>query len=795
VGEGTISTHSCSLSPWERAGVREVTMTNTLELNITGMDCADCALTLEKGVAGLDGVEFCQVNFAIAKMQVSGNLDEEQIRGQIRKLGYGMTEVGARPVILSGWPLVWDLVRRPRNALTLLGMFCIGLAFLASGLGLSDSLEVGLFTLGGLLGLYFPARSGWAALRSGQGLDMNVLMTIAAVGAFVIGEYGEAATVIVLFSLGEALEGFTMERARDSIRGLMLLAPAEATLLTSCIDCEEHLGQRLSAEAISQNSTGLLRFARNDTVYDGGPCPWCGTHEQVIPVEGLKIGDIILVKPGERIPMDGLILSGASAVNQAPITGESLPVEKSIGSEVFAGTINGSGALEIEITHLAEDNTLSRLIHLVEEAQAQKTPAQRFVDRFARIYTPAVVVGALLIAAVPPIFFGQPFLDTPEAHGWLYRALAMLVIACPCALVIATPVTVVSGIATLARRGVLVKGGAYLEALGNIRVMAFDKTGTLTHGRPALTEIVCADECCNDDDSAECPHCNEMLTLAAAVERRSTHPLARAVVLAAQNRGAPELDAQNVESLPGRGIRGTVNGSQITIGSHGLFHDNDQEDCQPETPNPQFCDRIDQAESSGQTVMLVSANGHLLGFLAVSDPPRGNSHETITALKAAGLQRTVMLTGDNLAVAQTIGQALGVDDIRAGLLPEDKLEAVRNLQAEYEHVAMIGDGVNDAPALAAASLGIAMGGAGTAQALETADVALMADDLAQLPAAIRVGRKAARTIRINIGFALAIKVVFLVLAFFGAATLWMAVFADMGASLLVTLNGMRLLRK
>ena len=797
-------------------------MNRTLELNITGMDCADCALTLEKGVAGLDGVEFCQVNFSVAKMRVSGNLDEEKIRGQIRKLGYGMTEVGARPVILSGWPLILDLIRRPRNALTLLGMLCIGLAFLASGLGLPDSLEVGLFTLGGLLGLYFPARSGWAALRAGQGLDMNLLMTLAAVGAFVIGEYGEAATVIVLFSLGEALEGFTMERARDSIRGLMLLAPAEATLLTSCLDCEEHLGRPLSDDVIASKAKqspgkGGDRFAEKESarddkpVYTSGACPWCGTHEQIIPVEGLKINDIILVKPGERIPMDGIVHAGASAVNQAPITGESLPVEKSLGSEVFAGTINGGGALEIEITHLAEDNTLSRLIHLVEEAQSQKTPTQRFVDRFARIYTPAVVVGALLIAAVPPLFFGQPFLDTPEAHGWLYRALAMLVIACPCALVIATPVTVVSGIATLARRGVLVKGGAYLEALGNIRVMAFDKTGTLTHGRPELTEIVCADECCERSEHSErspenCPHCNEMLALAAAVERRSTHPLARAVVFAAQNRSLPKLDAKDVENLPGRGIRGTVNGTQITIGSHGLFHSENKgseirywEAGVPHTqypiPNQLFCQRIDSAEASGQTVMLITANECLLGFLAVSDPPRGNSRETIAALKMAGLQRTVMLTGDNFAVAQTIGQALGVDDIRAGLLPKDKLEAIQALQAEFGSTAMIGDGVNDAPALAAANLGIAMGGAGSAQALETADIALMADDLAQLPAAIRVGRKAARTIRINIGFALAIKAVFMVLAFFGAATLWMAVFADMGASLLVTLNGMRLLRK
>lgn len=785
-------------------------MQNTLELNITGMDCADCALTLEKGVSNLASVAECKVNFATAKMDISSaedTLDEAQIRKFIQDMGYGVSEASERPEVLSGWQLAWEVIQRPRNFTALVGMVLVLVGFTVGWLGLPESLKIGLLTLGGLVGIIYPARAGWMALRSGLGLDMNVLMTVAAVGAYIIGEYGEAATVIVLFSLGEALEGFTMERARDSIRSLMLLAPPEATVIQSCMDCEEHLGRPLGSLA---DGAQFGQYAEDPKgLYTGGPCPWCDTHEQIVPVESLKVGDLILVKPGERIPMDGIVRSGHSAVDQAPITGESIPVEKDPGSEVFAGTVNSEGALEIEITHLAADNTLARLIHMVEEAQAQKTPAQRFVDRFARIYTPAVVAGAILIAVVPPLFFGQPFLDTPEAHGWLYRALAMLVIACPCALVIATPVTVVSAISSLARRGVLVKGGAFLENLGEVQVIAFDKTGTLTHGRPELTAIACIDDCCHaarqHSANVSCEHCDEMLALAAAVERRSNHPLARAISRAAKQSNLPEYKAQQVEMLPGRGIRGQVEGKQITIGNHSLFHNDNGAiqvaDCtlylhdEASITSKDFCERVEAEEALGQTVMIVGQDDELSGYIAVSDPPRYSSQQAVAALKQVGVQHTVMLTGDNATVAQAVGNSLGVDDIRAGLLPADKLSAVQNLMGEFDSVAMVGDGINDAPALAAASLGIAMGGAGTAQALETADVALMADDLSQLPVAIQLGRKALRTIRFNIWFALVIKAVFLVAAFFGVATMWMAVIADMGASLFVTLNGMRLLSR
>jgi len=762
-------------------------MTNQLELRITGMDCADCALKLEKGVANLDGISACNVNFTTAKMWVNGNIDEDAVVSRIRSLGYNATAAGERFVPRTTRQQIINLLRQPRNIFTLIGALFIAAAFLLQWLTPLPAMP--LFLIGGLFGIYFPARAGWGAIRSGQGLDMNVLMTIAAVGAFALGEYGEGATVIVLFSLGEALEGYTMERARDSIRSLTQLAPAEAIVLRPCMDCQGCRGRELP------DASGP---------YQNGPCPWCGTHEQSVPVETLRAGDKIIVKPGERIPMDGQVVAGASAVNQAPITGESVPVEKTTGADVFAGTINGDGLLEIEVTHLAADNTLSRLIYLVEEAQSQKTPAQRFVDKFARIYTPAVVVGAVMVAILPPLLFGQPFLDpllTPPVnggeggvpHGWLYRALTMLVIACPCALVIATPVAIVSAISAAARQGVLIKGGAYLEALGRIKVVAFDKTGTLTQGQPELISLACTDNCCAAarqlNPLTACAHCDEMLTVAAALERYSTHPLAHAITTAAEGRQLPQLATAGVENLPGRGIHGWVGRREITIGSHTLLHAG-----QPELAD--FCRRVTSAEANGHTTVLVRENDRLHGYLAVSDPPRHSSRDTIAALKAAGVTTTVMLTGDNQTVATAVGTQIGIDEVKAGLMPEDKVTAVRELVSQHgDAVAMVGDGVNDAPALAAATVGIAMGAGGTAQALETADVALMADDLTQLPLAIKLGRRATGIIKFNIWFALGIKAVFLLAAVFGVANLWMAVFADMGASLLVTLNGMRLLRR
>jgi Zn2+/Cd2+-exporting ATPase len=751
-------------------------MLQHVDLTISGMDCADCARTLEKGVGALAGVSACRVNFATARMKVTGHIDEAVVIERIRSLGYDLASGNKRAIGPAGRNLWLDLLQRPRNLLTLGGAVLIGLAFgLEWSLG-SQPIVVGLLVLGGLAGLYFPARSGWFAIRTGQGLDINVLMTIAAVGAFAIGEYAEAATVIVLFSLGEALEGFTLERTRDSIRNLTSLAPAEATVVRPCLDCQNHQGQVLPDGA---------------GTYSHGPCPWCDPHEQTVPAAGLAVGDRVRVKPGDAIPVDAIISRGRSAINEAPITGESVPVEKAAGAQVYAGTINGNGALEIEVTHLAEDSTLARLIHLVEEAQSQQTPTQRFVDRFSRIYTPVVVASAILLAVLPSLLFGQPFFDTPTARGWLYRALAMLVVACPCALVIATPVTVISAISSAARRGVLIKGGAFLEALGKVKVVALDKTGTLTHGRPELTRTACIDNCCYParltDPLAACNCCDENLALAAALERFSNHPLAQAVTRAADGRGLPAVSASAVEALPGRGITGIVDGMKIVVGNHDLIHDLNLK-------LDSFCEQVASTEAAGQTVMLVGEGDSLRGLIAISDPPRRTSQQALIALKDVGVLRTIMLTGDNSSVAKVVGQAVGVDEVQARLLPQEKVAVVHDLAARYGPVAMVGDGLNDAPALAAAAVGIAMGGAGTAQALETADVVLMANDLTQLPAVIRLGRRAVNIIRFNIWFSLTIKAIFLVAALLGLATLWMAVFADMGASLLVTLNGMRLLR-
>jgi Zn2+/Cd2+-exporting ATPase len=751
-------------------------MNQTETFHITGMDCASCAHSIETAVAKLDGVQKSTLNFTTETLRVSGSLPRAAIIERVEEIGYSVAS--NRPSVngeqdssgneqeLSFWRY---LGQRPTARLALLGTLFIlpGVLFheLFPGLGLDSP----IFHLTSLIALLLAGgpivRSAWRSLRINRDLNINVLMSIAAIGAVIIGAYTEAGLVMVLFALGEALEGYTGARARASIRGLMAVAPNEATVLRPCIDCQGHLGQN---------------------GYTGGPCPFCGLEEQRLPVEQLVVGDRIVVKPGERIPMDGRVMAGETAVNQAPITGESRLVDKQPGSQVFASSINGSGTLEIEVTHLAADNTISRLIQMVSEAQEKKAPAQRFVDQFARVYTPLVVVLALLVAILPPLLWGQPFWSAADpTQGWLYRGLALLVVACPCALVISTPVSIISAISNGARNGVLFKGGAYLEALSRIQAIAFDKTGTLTHGQPAVVAVRSLN--CQTGPNDSCDPCNGLLALASAVEKRSEHPLASAILNAAEARGVNGryAAAQSVQALSGRGVQGMVNGRSITIGSHRYF---DSQAIAHEI----HCEEIEAAAATGHTTMLISQDDAYQGYITTADTVRPDSKTAVAALKKMGLSALIMLTGDNEATAQAVGKAVGVTQVEANCLPEDKVTAVNRLRQQYGPIAMVGDGINDTPALATADLGIAIGN--TAQAMETADITLMNDDLSRLPFALRLSRAAMRTIQVNVALSIGIKLAFVVLVLAGWGTMWMAVLADMGTSLLVTLNGMRLLQ-
>jgi len=708
-------------------------------LDIIGMDCSDCAVTLEKGVGALQGVRGVQVDFALGKMHLKYQPEAvtlDQIVTTIRKIGYDVAETRPGPQPLPEQRGVQALAhffladRRARLALI------AALAFIA-GAGLSllpgaAPLSRAAYLLTVLIGGLYSARAGWAALRSGRGLDMNVLMSLAVIGALAIDEWAEAAAVIALFALGEALEAFTLARARAGIRALMALSPAEAVRLE-----------------------------------DG--------YERRVPADQLQPGDRIRIAPGERLPADGIVLAGHSAVDQSPITGESLPVEVGPGAALYAGCINGRGSLEVRVTKRASESTLARIIALVEEAQSQRGRAQQFVDRFARIYTPAVVAGAALLALIPPALFqGDP-------AAWLYRALVLLVIACPCALVISTPVSIVAAIARAARLGILIKGGASLEAAASLNAVAFDKTGTLTQGQPHVVHTVVFDR-----DGGALTEEN-LLALAAALEQPSEHPLAQALLHEARHRGLALPPVNEFTALPGRGARARLNGRVYHIGHRDLF-------ARRVALPAEMQAQVEAHERHGESVLLVGDESGPLGLIAIADAPRPESAAAIQALHRLGLTRTILLTGDNATTAAAIAQAVGIDEVRADLMPEDKVRAIEALVARHGAVGMVGDGINDAPALARATVGIAMGVAGTDVALETADIALMRDDLRQVATTIALSRATQRVIRQNLAFSLIVKALFVALALAGAATLWMAVFADMGASLLVTFNGMRLLR-
>jgi Zn2+/Cd2+-exporting ATPase len=691
---------------------------------IEGMDCHEEVAILERRLKRLAGLEDLQADVMAQRLKVTYDAARLSAGG----IAEAVAQTGMRAWLEHEEPLDHPSASiRLRQVLVAISGAGLLLGLAASVLEAPGAL-VGTLLAGAILtGGVFTARRALASIRS-LSLDIHVLMVVAVLGAILLGEWIEGATVVFLFALAQLLETRSMERARGAIRALMDLTPTEA------------LVRRGDAE---------LRVSVDDV----GP------------------GERLIVRPGEKIPLDGRVAAGRSHVNQAPVTGESLPVDKSAGDEVFAGTINGRGALEIEVTRLRRDSTLARIIHLVERAQAQRAPMQAFVDRFARYYTPAVIVLAVALAVGPPLALGQPFAE------WFYRALVLLVISCPCALVISTPVSIVSALAAAARQGVLIKGGIHLERLATVRCIAFDKTGTLTRGEVDVVEVLPLDGAAPE----------KILALAASLEARSEHPIGRAIVTRAREAGLAIAPGEAFQALPGRGAEATIAHVPAIVGNHRLF--DERRLC-----TPAIHERIEALAASGRTPILVGWGGQAVGIISVADRLREASRDAVDLLRRQGLGRIVMLTGDTAATARAIGDETGVDEVRADLLPEDKVTAIEELRRAHGAIAMIGDGVNDAPALATADVGIAMGVAGTDAALETADVALMGDELLKVPYAFRLSRATLRTIKVNIAFSLGLKAVFLVLALGGLATLWMAVVADTGASLLVVANGLRLLR-
>ena len=633
---------------------------------VAGMDCAEEALILERRLAPLAGVETLNVDVLGQKMRVSYDaavVSAAAIADAVAETGMKAWLEHERPIETpSADAATWPLAAA--GAAVALGL---GVQYAAA----DPRWAWPLFAAAVLLAGREPGRRGVASLRR-RVLDIHVLMLVAVTGALVLGDWAEAATVIWLFAVSQWLEVRTMERARRAIRGVMTLAPTEARV--------KH-----------------------------------GDHEHVSAVDLVLPGATIVVAPGQKVPLDGIVVAGTSDVNQAPITGESLPVPRGVGDEVFAGTINGQGALDVRVTRAVRDTTLARIVHLVEAAQAQRAPAQQFIDRFARWYTPAVVLAALAVFVVPVLFGGG-------AAEWSYRALVLLVVACPCALVISTPVSIVAALATAARHGVLIKGGAHLERLAGVRVIAFDKTGTLTSGEPDVRSVVRLGGASEGDT----------LGAAAAVEQRSAHPIAAAIVDAAQTRGVVAGAADDVRDLPGRGAEGLWRGRRVLVGNAALM---------AERGVP--ADATGLAETfgaRGETAVYVAIDGVLELALGVADRPRAVAADVVRMLRGQGVTHVALLTGDTAASAAALARATGVTDVRAGLLPGEKLAAVTALRAAHGPVAMVGDGVNDAPALAAADVGVAMGAAGSAAALEAADVALMSDELQKLPYAIRLSR-------------------------------------------------------
>ena len=701
------------------------TLASRRVFRVEGMDCAHESAPILSALSAVHGVGRAVPSFTDSTLTVEFDphaVTPERIVQAICDAGF-KAAADDRPVEALPY---WERHGRVITTSISGGALVVGLIlrwFIASPVVAKPFL-----LLATVVGGWYVSRRAWQALHHRQ-LEMNTLMATAALGALLIGEWAEAGSAMFLFSLAQLLEARSMDRARNAIRRLFDLSPKEATV---------------------RREDGEVRR----------------------PVEQIVVGDVVVLRPGERVPVDGIVVEGASSVNQAPITGESVPVAKNPGSRVLAGSLNGRGVLEIRAERPASDSSLARIIHLVENAQEQRAPSQTFIDRFARYYTPAMVLFALGVALVPPFLFAQSY------STWLYRGLVVLVIACPCALVISTPVSIVCGLTRAAREGILFKGGVYLEELGRIRTFFFDKTGTLTRGKPEVVHV---------QSFCDLP-ADELLRLAAALESRSEHPLAGAILEAAGSKvdSDPLPAPMFVQAVPGMGIRGKVNGGIYIVGNPSFF-DNGSGMSSPQRAV------VEEWERKGATVVLIGIEKMPLGMIAIRDTVREEASAALTELRRLGANELTMLTGDNPETGKAIASQLPIDTAHAGLLPEDKVALVREAVEKGKKVAMVGDGINDAPALASASVGVVMGAAGTDVALEAGDVALMGDDLRKLPFAVRLGRRTHRIIRFNVVFSLASKALFLVLATLGMATLWMGVAADMGASLLVIGNSMRLL--
>jgi len=718
----------------------------SFEFRIRGMDCAEEVDVLKREIAplvgGVENLAFDLLKCKMTLLKPPSGLTEQAVIQAVERTGMRaelwreLNEKSAEKTlwrkrgrtILSGCSGVLTAIGFAVHAALAGG---IAAALGSEGMGIAHGvpwLTRVLYFLAIVSGGWYVAPKAWFALKRLRP-DMNLLMTIAVAGAISIGEWFEAATVSFLFGLSLALESWSVGRARRAVEALLSLSPTQVRLL-----CE-------------------------------------GNREEVIAAEEVPVGSRFIVKPGERLPLDGLVLEGASQVNQAPITGESLPVLKERGAQVFAGTVNGDAALVVQSTKPAGETTLAQIVRMVGEAQSRRAPSEQWVEKFARVYTPVVFVVALFVAVLPPAVFGESWIP------WFYRSLVLLVIACPCALVISTPVSIVAALTASARNGVLVRGGSYMEAPASLSAVALDKTGTLTEGKPRVVRIVPV----NGHSEVE------LLARAAALESRSDHPLAQAIVAYAQARGVGFAPAEDFQIQPGKGATGRFNGKNYWLGSHRLLEERGQE-------TPEVHRQLERMTEAGRTVVVVGTDDHVCGFIGLADTVRPNAKDSIHALRKAGIQHVVMLTGDNRGTALAIAGETGVDEVLAELLPADKVAAVEKLVTRYSRVAMVGDGVNDAPALARATVGIAMGAVGSDAAIEAADVALMSDDLSKLPWLIRHSRKTLVIIRQNIGLSLAVKALFVVLTFVGLASLWAAIAADMGVSLLVIVNALRLVR-